>query len=328
MENEKISVIIPIYKVEKYLDKCIASVCAQTYQNLEIILVNDGSPDRCGEICDLWKEKDSRILVIHKENGGLSSARNAGLDRATGDYIGFVDSDDSIQPEMYTDLMTAMKETGADIAMCAYQAEGEETPVHELYPMLPQGVTSLEELLAIQYENPRNGGSIEVVWDKLFPKKIIEGLRFRENQITEDTAFLNDYMSRVKTVAVIEKENYCYLKRSTSIMWSGFSTQKLVHFYFLLERIENCKKLQFREECIRTNALLAMKEGVDDWLRVARFKMLPKEEEKKFYKDVVAAIKDYRHYGSLKQRFYWTFFCCFPRTLKTGYTVYKKLRGR
>ena len=96
----KISVIVPVYKVEKFLDRCVESIVGQTYENLEIILVDDGSPDNCPSMCDKWAEKDSRIKVIHKENGGVSSARNAALYAATGDFIGFVDSDDWIEPDM------------------------------------------------------------------------------------------------------------------------------------------------------------------------------------------------------------------------------------
>ena len=116
----KISVIVPVYKVEKFLDRCVESIVGQTYENLEIILVDDGSPDNCPSMCDKWAEKDSRIKVIHKENGGVSSARNAALDAATGDFIGFVDSDDWIEPDMYESLMMRIDETGKDIAVCSY----------------------------------------------------------------------------------------------------------------------------------------------------------------------------------------------------------------
>ena len=116
--GELISVIIPIYNVEAYLDECIASVIAQTYSNLEIILVDDGSPDNCPQMCDEWAAKDSRIRVIHKENGGLSDARNAGIDIATGEYIAFVDSDDWIEPEMYEIMLAALKNENADICAC------------------------------------------------------------------------------------------------------------------------------------------------------------------------------------------------------------------
>ena len=114
-----VSIIIPIYNVENYLEQCIISVVHQTYKNLEIILVNDGSPDNSGKICDDFALMDKRIKVIHKMNGGLSSARNAGIDIAKGEYLGFVDSDDTIEPFMYEKLMTAIKRDGIDLAVCA-----------------------------------------------------------------------------------------------------------------------------------------------------------------------------------------------------------------
>ena len=116
--NELISIIIPIYKVEEYLDECISSVINQTYTKLEIILVDDGSPDSCPKMCDDWAKKDSRIRVIHKTNGGLSDARNAGIEVATGEYIAFVDSDDYIKPDMIAKLYAALCKEEADISAC------------------------------------------------------------------------------------------------------------------------------------------------------------------------------------------------------------------
>ena len=113
-----ISVIIPVYNVEPYLPKCLESVCNQTYDNLEIILIDDGSTDNSGQICDMWAERDSRIVVIHKENGGVSAARNDGLKRAKGELIGFVDSDDWVEPSMYKKLFSAIGDT--DMACCGY----------------------------------------------------------------------------------------------------------------------------------------------------------------------------------------------------------------
>ena len=118
MKNDLISIIIPVYKVEKYLEKCIESVLKQTYTNLQIILVDDGSPDNCGKICDEYAKKDSRIEVIHKINGGLSDARNVGINRANGRYIGFVDSDDYIKEDMYEKLINLIKEYNADVSIC------------------------------------------------------------------------------------------------------------------------------------------------------------------------------------------------------------------
>ena len=116
-KNNLISIIVPIYNVEKYLKKCIDSIINQTYKNLEIILVDDGSPDNCGKICDEYAKKDNRIKVIHKENGGVSSARNVGVENATGEYIGFVDSDDYIEKDMYEVLINNLKKENADISI-------------------------------------------------------------------------------------------------------------------------------------------------------------------------------------------------------------------
>ena len=119
--SEKISVIVPIYKTEQFLSKCIDSIINQTYKNLEIILVDDGSPDNCPKICDEYAKRDNRIKVIHKENGGLSSARNAGIEIATGDFSAFVDSDDWIDSDMYESLVKLSDEYNADIAECGYR---------------------------------------------------------------------------------------------------------------------------------------------------------------------------------------------------------------
>ena len=113
-----VSIIIPVYDVEPYLEQCIHSVVNQTYKNIEIILIDDGSPDRCPQICDEWKEKDSRILVIHKPNGGISDARNEGMRIAKGEYIAFVDSDDVVEPEYVEFLLDAVKKTGALVSEC------------------------------------------------------------------------------------------------------------------------------------------------------------------------------------------------------------------
>ena len=118
MQELLISVIVPVYKVEKYLNRCVNSIINQIYKNLEIILIDDGSPDKCPYICDEWSKRDSRIKVLHKQNGGLSDARNAGLKIATGEFIGFVDSDDWIAPEMYERLLTAIIKDQSDIAEC------------------------------------------------------------------------------------------------------------------------------------------------------------------------------------------------------------------
>lgn len=124
--NKLVTIIIPVYKVEKYLDDCLISIVNQTYKNLEIILVDDGSPDSCPSLCEQWAENDARIKVIHKKNGGLSSARNAGLKIATGDFIGFVDSDDWVELDMYAMMVKALEENDVDFVACKISAVNEK----------------------------------------------------------------------------------------------------------------------------------------------------------------------------------------------------------
>ena len=159
-----ISIIVPVYDVEPYLRKCIDSILIQSYRDLEIILVDDGSPDNCGAICDEYAEKDKRIKVIHKKNGGLSDARNAGLDIATGEYIGFVDSDDWVMPDMYEYLYKAVKEYDADMSVCGYYdywgktISGRYCQDIQVY----KGQEGIKALLDLKFGN--------YVWNKLYKR--------------------------------------------------------------------------------------------------------------------------------------------------------------
>ena len=209
---KKISVIIPVYGVEKYLDKCVESVASQTYKNLEIILVDDGSPDNCPAICDEWAKKDSRIVVVHKENGGLSSARNAGIDVATGEYVGFVDSDDYISQDMYEKLLSLCKEKNilANSHFARVSEKGAET-----LPKTPHKdggeITAedyLEELLL-------HIGDVSVC-TKLFHREVIGNIRFEENKLNEDLLFMLDIISKIDKVVFSNKVGYYYLSRKGS----------------------------------------------------------------------------------------------------------------
>ena len=166
MEKELISVIVPVYNIEDYIAQCIESILKQTYSNLEILLVNDGSTDCCPEICDRYAGLDSRIQVIHKSNGGLSSARNSGLNQACGEYIAFIDGDDFIHPEMLEDLYFALKDCDADMSVCNLQYVDENgNPIRE-YPnhIIPKQVLNAEGVFAKSLE--RYGYYYVVVWNK------------------------------------------------------------------------------------------------------------------------------------------------------------------
>ena len=170
----KISVIVPVYKTEGLLDRCVESIVGQTYKNLEIILVDDGSPDNCPAMCDEWAEKDSRIRVIHKENGGVSSARNAALDIATGDYIGFVDSDDWIEPEMYSSLIQKISESGKNIALCSYYAVEISGERYERRCVVDKEVLDKDDYFRFIVL----GGDGGYIWNRLYDADILKEVRF------------------------------------------------------------------------------------------------------------------------------------------------------
>lgn len=216
VDDPKISIIVPVYKVEPYLRKCLDSIISQTYQNLEIILVDDGSPDNCGAICDEYAARDRRIQVIHKENGGLSSARNTGLDIATGEWVGFVDSDDWVEPDMYEYLLSGAQQARADIAVCGVW---EEWPDRRLCRSCSQAESfdtegGLEQFfLRKKYSHS--------AWDKLYRRTLFAGIRFPEGQNFEDIATTHRVFERAKAVRLLPEAKYHYRQRPDSIMGDG-----------------------------------------------------------------------------------------------------------
>lgn len=215
-----ISVIVPIYKVESYLNRCIDSIINQTYKNLEIILVDDGSPDRCGEICDNYAKLDSRIRVIHKINGGLSSARNAGLKIAKGDYIGFVDSDDYIKTDMYENLINACIMNECHVSGVRYERRYQNGLKEDsLTVITDNSLKSSEEYFR---ELLLHVGDVSVC-TKLFEKSILENLFFDERKNNEDLLFMIGVIERVSSIYFIAKIGYYYMIREGSITNQGFS---------------------------------------------------------------------------------------------------------
>ena len=194
--EELVSVIVPIYKVEPYLKKCVDSIRNQTYKNLEIILVDDGSPDECPKMCDDFAKEDNRIKVIHRKNGGLSAARNSGLEIATGKYIGFVDSDDYIHSKMYEILVGRLEEKSADLAVCRVQDVfeiGEEEALSTEEKV--ETMTNVEALKSI-YGNW--GTDMVVAWNKLYKRELFEELRYNEGKVHEDEFMIHKVLYNVK----------------------------------------------------------------------------------------------------------------------------------
>jgi len=224
VDTAKISVIVPVYKVEPYLDKCVSSIVNQTYTNLEIILVDDGSPDSCPTMCDAWAEKDSRIRVIHKPNGGLSDARNAGIVVATGELMAFVDSDDWIASDMYEHLYQRLTEDDSDIAACGVQMVWEnKTPSRTLTREGSCVLNQEEAMQAIIEESWLK----QPVWYKLYKTALVRDILFPKGKYHEDVFWSYQAVGRAQRVSVSDHIGYYYLQRGGSIMGEGYSLKRL-----------------------------------------------------------------------------------------------------
>ena len=212
METPLISVIVPVYKVEKYLDKCVQSIVDQTYKNLEIILVDDGSPDNCPQMCDEWAKKDPRIKVIHKENGGQSTARNKALDVATWDLFGFVDSDDWISLELFEKIVDIFNTHDPDIVEFDVNCVNERGEIYSSTETIPERMLSTEEALnELLMDNINN-----YMWNKVFKRNVFKGVRFPEGRILEDMAIMPQLFLNAERIYCSTGKFYYYYQRSDS----------------------------------------------------------------------------------------------------------------
>ena len=229
-----VSVIVPVYKVEAYLGRCVDSILAQTHRDLEVILVDDGSPDRCGAICDEYAEKDPRVCVIHKENGGLSSARNAGIDIAKGEYLEFVDSDDWIEPDAVESLLSAALQHQVDLVIGGRwdvkEKTGEKTV--GLCPERTETVPAEEAVRRIfRWENCDSAA-----WDKLYHRRLFRQIRYPYGVICEDVPVTYLIAFDAGRVTFLSKPIYNYLHRQGSITYSAVS-EKNFHLSRHTEKI-------------------------------------------------------------------------------------------
>lgn len=329
-----ISIIVPVYGVEKYLLRCIDSILAQTYKNLEIILVDDGSPDRCPQICDEYAQKDSRIKVIHKSNGGLSDARNFGLDIASGAYIGFVDSDDYILPDMYEYLYNGLLLAHADISVCGVKDEYidvQPEPFSDFFYI--QQETFLDKKNAVE-KILNDTVIVSHVWDKLFKASVLQKLRFPIGRRFEDMFFTHLAINNAQSVILLPHKKYVYVHRSASISYTHQTLNCYHIFLAYLDRLYfACAQYPNMVEVMLNKATTA---GVD--LYNSLLKCDPPEEIDK--NAVVVFLQKYGrqirtaksipmkykvfaysivHFSQLHRRFY----LCFSKLLTLMRAIYK-----
>ncbi len=318
--QDLITIIIPVYMVELYLDRCLNSIVSQTYKNLEIILVDDGSKDNCPTICDCWAEKDKRIRVIHRENGGLSAARNSGIDAAKGEYLAFVDSDDFVSTEFIEVLYQACKQTGSQIAQCRYEyVDGDVMTKDKEEVTEPTEVFSGKEM--IKGMSWRDGAYNVVAWNKLYHKSVFEGVRYPEGRIHEDEATTHRLFYQAEQVAFVYRFLYGYYTGGISITRDKFSLKRLDWEWAVRNR------LTFLKERKETEILIPMYKIYMDGTIDLYYKIMDllqdKETAKELKRRLKSTYKELKKYGKT------------PWKTKIGYQIflinpilYKRLLGK
>lgn len=239
-DNSLISVIVPVYDVEKYINRCVNSIVNQTYKNLEIILVDDGSPDNCPQMCDEWAEKDKRIKVIHKENGGLSSARNSGLDIMTGDYVYFVDSDDYITDNAIALLYDSILQNGADMSFARfYRLFEDDTDLFQPEFTNSVKVFNKDDFWRYYYSNSNNEYSVNMIVsnNKLISGRIFDNLRFETGRINEDVLILLSLIERCERIVFSDTLTYYYFQNELGIISKNADRKNIYVLNALADRV-------------------------------------------------------------------------------------------
>lgn len=264
-----ISIIVPVYKTEIYLHKCLNSIVNQTYKNLEIILVDDGSPDNCGKICDEYAAQDLRIKVIHQNNEGLSAARNAGLKIAAGDYIGFVDSDDWVDADMYEVLYNGIIEYEAQIAICGYYdiADNKCREIREKHTTVCGPGDAIHHLILDRTFTNH-------AWNKLYKRELFDGVLFPYGRAFEDIATTYKLFEKAQHIVCLNSSKYYYLRRKDSIIGARTIKNKADRCILIYERYNDLVKRYPQEKELLLSKFyknfaelgsLILRQGKDEW---------------------------------------------------------------
>jgi len=316
--NELISVIVPIYNVERYLKRCVESIRSQSYANLEIILVDDESPDSCPKICDDYKEVDSRIKVIHQKNKGLSGARNAGIDIATGEYLVFVDSDDFLDKEFILVLYEAAKNTGSDIALCKYEYVKGDVLTQSHKPGETFQYTGIK-LIEMMYSP--DGAFFVVAWNKLYHKSLFATIRYPQGRIHEDEATTHKLYYEAKQGVFVNRYLYGYFIGGESITRKKFNRNRLDWAWAVEQRLDFLEEKKLEQ--ILPTAMRSYADGVIDLFFQCR-EGLPDslKEQKQLKRSIRNTARRVKKYGSfpIKTRIGYTLFQIAP-------SLYKQLLG-
>lgn len=284
MESPLISIIVPVYNVEKYLEKCLNSILEQTYKNFEVIVVDDGSPDSCYEICEQYAKKDARIKAFHKKNGGLADARNYGLERSSGKYITFIDSDDFVKEDYLEYLLCLLEKHKADISMCGNFRYWEDKEVKGSKKVEIKVFSSLEAVENLLYQKNIENSA----WGKLYKRELFKNIQYPTGKLYEDLGTTYKVIFNAKRVVWSSSQKYFYLQRESSIMSRKFSYKNMDRIY-MSEEI-----LQFVRDMAPSIEKAALSRCFISNIQVLREMPLRDTSYKKQYLKVTENIKLFR----------------------------------
>ncbi len=287
MDLALISVVVPVYKTEKYLTRCVDSILAQSYENIEIILVDDGSPDGCPKLCDELAATHTNIRVIHKENGGLSSARNSGIEQARGEYLAFVDSDDFIEKDMLKRLHQMLTANGADLAMVDYEEVTEEKKGDEIVACEELVYTGKDTEKAFLFHR------IESVCVGLYTREAIGEYRFPIGKTSEDVPFNFAVFQKINRFVYAPEKRYYYFYNTQSISNGCFTQSKLNYLYFREEIYEHYKAAG-DEELTSLAEVLYARSAMALMSRIALFGIAEGLDEKAYRKQLKDILKAHK----------------------------------
>lgn len=311
----KVSIIVPIYNVESYVERCIQSLLAQTLEEIEIILIEDGSPDRSGEICDRYEAKDKRIRVIHQENLGVSMARNRGVSIAKGEYIGFVDPDDFVTEDMYERLYGAIKQYEADIAVCRMQKVENNRQLSSIEesetkkPLILNHTEALRELFKGRLYRFS-------LCNKLFSRSCFKEVSFPKGRGYEDLSTSYKLFSNAQNTVYIDFIGYIYIRRENSALHSPYSEKKLQAFIGWKEIIEF---MNVHYHALMQEVIACFSFWVMDTIYIILKEVNEKKKQEKFLRSIQMEVKNYKydiehnHILSWRTKLVMIAFCFLPK---------------
>ena len=296
--EDLISVIVPIYNVEDYLDECIESICNQTYDKLEVIMVDDGSTDRSGTIADKWAKLDKRCSVYHKENGGISSARNEGIRKAKGNYLVFVDSDDLLEKSMIERLHQEAVKEQVDMVCCGIKRRGAEGDYVKAY-CVSSRIYTLSEYLYEMYSRENGSGDNDMylplvaAWNKIYKRSLFEDIKYPVGKICEDNAIIHRIVHKAGKIKWINEPLYVYRERQGSIMKRAFSEKRMDDFYSQLDRLYFMEDKTENSKLKRLMTTRCLNAGREYWCKIRKMRVWSKQQQEKVFKDIKQAYKDF-----------------------------------